>query len=56
LGSSEWESGVFSSAEWAHPDIEFELVGGPDPIGLERDRALADLGLAADGGATGSPD
>ena len=27
----DWERGHFSSAEWAHPEIEFEMVGGPDP-------------------------
>jgi ketosteroid isomerase-like protein len=26
-----WERGDFSSAEWAHPDIEYENVGGPSP-------------------------
>jgi ketosteroid isomerase-like protein len=24
-----WERGDFSSAEWAHPEIEFMFVGGP---------------------------
>jgi ketosteroid isomerase-like protein len=24
-----WEQGDFSSAEWAHPEIEFVLTGGP---------------------------
>jgi ketosteroid isomerase-like protein len=26
-----WESGDFSSTEWADPDIEYERVGLPDP-------------------------
>jgi 2-(1,2-epoxy-1,2-dihydrophenyl)acetyl-CoA isomerase len=26
-----WRSGDFSSTDWACPDIEFEIVGGPDP-------------------------
>jgi hypothetical protein len=26
-----WERGEFSSAEWAHPEIEYVVVGGPEP-------------------------
>ena len=26
-----WDGGDFSSTDWARPDIEFEIVGGPDP-------------------------
>ena len=26
-----WEHGDFGSLDWAHPEIEFVIVGGPDP-------------------------
>jgi len=28
---SDWERGDFRSVAWAHPDIEYVLIGGPEP-------------------------
>jgi ketosteroid isomerase-like protein len=27
----DWGRGDFSSAEWAHPEIDFAIIGGPTP-------------------------
>ena len=31
-----WERGDSSSAEWAHPEIEFGFADGVEPGGLDR--------------------
>jgi hypothetical protein len=50
---ADWERSEFRAVGWANPDIEFVFDGGPSPgtwTGFadiaDRDRALADLGLA----------
>jgi hypothetical protein len=28
---ADWERGDYTSSEWAHPEIEWVIVDGPDP-------------------------
>ena len=37
-----WEHGDFSSAEWAHRDIEFVVADGPTPDRFKGVSAMAD--------------
>ena len=39
---ADWERGDFGSAEWAHPDIEYVSVAGPDPASSTGVRAMAE--------------
>jgi hypothetical protein len=50
-----WDRGEFAAVDWAHPQLEFVIADGPTPrfvLYLERDRALTDLGLAAEADAS----
>ena len=52
-----WERGDFSSADWADPEIVSRLQNGKVTsfvIYVNREHALADLGLAPDSGSSGS--
>jgi len=42
-----WERGDFSSAEWAHPEIEFVVTDGPNPGRWNGVPAMAEAWLEA---------
>jgi hypothetical protein len=45
---ADWARGDYSSAAWAHPEIDYELVGGKVTrlvVYMDRDRVLADVGI-----------
>ena len=37
-----WERGDFTSAGWAHPEIEFVIAGGPEPGSWKGPAGLAE--------------
>ena len=39
---ADWERGDYSHGEWAHPEIEYELVGGPTPGSWKGRAAMAE--------------
>jgi ketosteroid isomerase-like protein len=39
---ADWERGDYSSAEWAHPEIDYVYVGGPTPGSWKGRAAMAE--------------